>query len=229
MPQDISKDLTPENEAEPDLPRGVDPLDVDKFDAQQRKENEALLELVDAGFVPDKLELSLLYDPRSKYNPKVKVKACAYYMVYGNAAKVSKLINIPAHTIRKWKSEAEWWQPTLQWLRKQKQDELDSMLTTVIHSAVNEIHDRLKGGDYVLHRGQIIRVPVKAKDMAYIAHNIFDKRALLRGDVTSVSGKTVSNLEEIQQQLKKTLEQAKEKDVVATVIPENINNADPDN
>lgn len=198
------------------------PDDIDKLEIQKKKDNEALLELVDAGFIPDKLELSLLYDPRSKYNPKQKVKACAYYMVYSNASQVERMTKIPAHTVRKWKSEAEWWQPTLQWLRKQKQDELDSMLTGVIHSAVDEIKDRLDKGDYVLHRGNLIRVPVKAKDMAYIAHNIFDKRALLRGDVTSVSGKTINNLEEIQRQIKQTIASTKEKDVVATVEKQEI-------
>lgn len=189
-----------------------------------KAQDEKVLELIDAGFVPDELELAILHDPRSTYTPQQKVTGCAYYMVYGNSKEVERRTGIPAHTIRQWKSKADWWIPTLAWLRKQKQDELDSHLTNIIHSGIDEINDRIQNGDTKVVRGELIKVPMTGKDLAYVASIMFDKRALIRGDVTSIQGKTISNLEQIQQTLNKTLQQAKEKDVVAEQ-PAEVSNA----
>ena len=101
------------------------------------------------------------------------------------------------------------------------EDELDVMLTNIIHEASAGIHDRLTLGDtYVAKDGSHKRIPVKAKDLAYISSIMFDKRALMRGDITSNPGAGGNQLEEIQKQLVKTIQAAKEKDVVASVPKE---------
>lgn len=193
---------------------------VDPEEKATNERNEHLLDLVDSGFIPSKLDLAALYDPRSQYSPKEKVKACAYYMIYTNSAEVERKTNIPATTVRKWKSETDWWEPTIQWLKSQKQEELDSMLTSVIHEAVDEIRNRIKSGDTVVVKGELKKVPIKAKDLAYLTSIAFDKRALMRGDLTTISQKTQTNLQQIQEQIKKAIETSKEKNVIATVIKE---------
>ena len=183
--------------------------------SRDKKEDERLLELVDAGHHPDNLEIADLYDPRSKYKPRDKIKAVAYYMVYGSCAEVERKTNIKASTVRRWKFEAPWWQPALAWLRRQKQDELDSELTNVIHESVAEIRDRVQNGEQHLVKGEIVTVPMKGKDLAYISSILFDKRALIRGDITKISSQTVSNLEQIKQELNKHVKSLKEKDVIS--------------
>ena len=182
-----------------------------------KEQDEKVLELIDAGFVPDELELAQLYSPHSQYKPQDKVKACAYYMVYGNSKEVSKRTGLPDYTVRRWKANADWWIPTMAWLKKQRQDELDVMLTNIIHEASEGILDRMKNGDTVLNKhGEKVRIPVKMKDLAYTSSIMFDKRALIRGDITSNPGAGINKLEEIQKQLIKTIQAAKEKDVVAS-------------
>jgi hypothetical protein len=203
------------------LNEGSDVVTHNTTGQYNKEQDEKVLELIDAGFVPDELELAQLYDPRSQYKPQEKVKACAYYMVYGNSKEVSKRTGLPDYTVRRWKANADWWIPTMAWLKKQRQDELDVMLTNIIHEASAGIHDRLTLGDtYVAKDGSHKRIPVKAKDLAYISSIMFDKRALMRGDITSNPGAGGNQLEEIQKQLVKTIQAAKEKDVVASVPKE---------
>ena len=105
---------------------------IDTTGEHNKEQDEKVLELIDTGYVPDELELAQLYDPRSKYKPTEKVRACAYYMVYGNSKEVERKTGIPGNTVRKWKQTAEWWIPTLAWLRKQRQEELDSLFCYLV-------------------------------------------------------------------------------------------------
>lgn len=164
-----------------------------------------------------------------KYTPEQKIQSVMYYLALGgNAKKVERKIGVPASTIRKWKSTAPWWDMVMSKARMIKQDELDAMFTIVIHDVVDEIQDRIRGGDYKYDTktGQTVRVPVSAKDLVIIQSMMFDKRSLLRGDPTSIKKESspADSLKQIENKLLKTIKDAKEQNVVSEQQPEFIEN-----
>ena len=67
-----------------------------------------------------------------------------------------------------------------------KQDELDSKFTSIVHSVLDKVTDRIENGDEKLRsNGDIVKVAIGGKDLSVIASIFYDKRALLRGDPTS--------------------------------------------
>lgn len=106
-------------------------------------------------------------------------------------------------------------------VRKSKQDELDSALTTAIHSAVGEIADRLQHGDWVLTRtGEQVRVPVKARDASVVMNTLYEKRSLIRGDLPSIKDEARKDaLKELELRFTSIARNLQEKDIVAEQSP----------
>ena len=132
-------------------------------------------------------------DINSKYPKETIVKVATTYLIEGSVPKVSKLVNIPNTTIYEWMN-SHWWIDLMKEVRRQKQDELDALLTNTLHMAVDGIIDRLASGEYKVDKdGSISRVPASLRDLSMTTGVIFDKRALIRGDATSMSGKAANN------------------------------------
>jgi hypothetical protein len=89
----------------------------------------------------------LLADHQSKYSLDARLKACYLFAIEGNMAEVQRKTGIPYETLKDWKDQ-EWWPVALAECRKRKQDELDSMLSQVIHDAVGKVADRIAEGDF---------------------------------------------------------------------------------
>lgn len=125
-----------------------------------------------------------------KYTAADKIAAVTALMVTGNTNRASKYTGIPYQTLLKWQ-KTEWWLTLTQQVKKEKNDELDAQLTAVLHEATDAVMDRLKEGDthYDTKQGTTYKMPIKGKDLAIITSALFDKRQLLRGDVTSRSEK----------------------------------------
>ena len=174
--------------------------------------------LVTAKLVPDTIMLEDFYDPCTKHTPDDKILAVTAYMVYGASSIVEKKTGISAHVIRHWKNSTDWWIPTLAYLRKNKQDELDSAISRVIDVGITKLEKRLREGDEKLMKdGTTAKVAVSAKDLAYITSIMVDKRNLMRGDPTSRTEKTITNLAEIQKTLINSVNSAKQEKVVSTI------------
>lgn len=132
------------------------------------------------------LELRDLYAANGTYTPEEKIEAVMAYMVTGTSRKASKICGVPEGTIRWWKSQSLWWDDTMAECRRKKQDELDSMTTNVIHKAVEQIEDRVQHGNKKFTKdGEEYQAPLTAQELSMVVGIIFDKRQLLRGDVTS--------------------------------------------
>lgn len=132
-----------------------------------------------------KFDIALLHEPHSKYTPDEKVEVAAKYIVYGNLKRVGKEVGIPYDTLKSWKKR-EWWPLLVAESRKAKQDELDGSFTGIIHQAATALADRIENGNSILGKdGELHLVPMTGRDLAGVAHLMFDKRALLRGDPTS--------------------------------------------
>ena len=114
-------------------------------------------------------------------------------VVEGSVPQVAKMTGIPQAAIYHWR-KSHWWPDFMKECRKQKQEELDAKMTEVLQEAVDSILDRIAGGEYKLNKdGTIERVPASMRDLAMTTGVFFDKRALIRGDATSNSMRSISN------------------------------------
>lgn len=121
------------------------------------------------------------------YPEEVRVKAATLYAVTGNASAVGELTDVPAATVRAWTRE-EWFKVLLDEIRAENDQLIDVKTTEIVHSALDQIGDRIKNGDHVvLRNGEVIRKPVGAKDLSLVTAINIDKRQLLRGKPTSRS------------------------------------------
>ena len=131
----------------------------------------------------------------SKYTHDEKLNAVMRYVSCGNMKAVSRETGIPYMTIVEWKRSSEWWDDVVQECKKRWQEDLDGNMTGVIHDIMGGIAERIQDGDsvYDSKTGQIVRVPIKGKELATIAGILFDKRAAMRGDPTNITKQTTSS------------------------------------
>jgi hypothetical protein len=156
----------------------LDPLELSSFEE---------IPLIEVDYTEEQLVLDYvdLYHPRSPYTPEQKVSAVMAYLVTGNSKRASKHCGIKDNIIRDWKTRSDWWPEAMRECRKKKQEELDSLYTSLLHQTVGQLADRIQNGDeYLKKDGTKARKLLTARDLAIITGIIYDKRALLRGDPT---------------------------------------------
>lgn len=163
------------------------------------------------------LDLTCLYHPRAVYTPEQKIECASLYMSIGSVKRVSQATGVPEDTIKKWIKNSPWWEEIWTKLRKEKQMELDQLFTNTIHKAVTDLGDRIANGDYKLNMrtGEQFRVPLGAKDLAVTLAIIYDKRALIRGEATSIKQESSTSLQVLEDKFKSFALQLKEKDIVS--------------
>jgi len=152
--------------------------------------------LIEVDYTEEELaiDLSDLYAPQSPYSPEQKIAAAQAYLITGTSVQAQKYCGVKADIIRDWKSKSNWWHTLFETVKKQKNDELEASFTRIMDSSLLQLSDRLDDGDYKVQKdGSILRVPMGGKEIAVILAIMYDKRALLRGDVTSRVEKKESN------------------------------------
>lgn len=166
--------------------------------------------------VLEDFDLSFLDHPCAVYSKELKIQACSIFTSIGSVRKTAESLGLPIPVVDHWKKEAPWWNELTQHFRKEKQQELDALLTNAVHKAVNDLTDRLENGDFKLDlkTGELHRVPVGAKDLAVISAIVYDKRALLRGEATQIRVDSKGTLEALENKFKNFALQLKEKDVI---------------
>ena len=124
--------------------------------------------------------------PRTgKYTPEDRMKAALAFVVTGSLKEVEKLTGIKRATLDVWRHKSDWWPLAVEEARRTKQEELDASFTRIIHKAIEELEDRVRNGDEVILRnGEKERQKVKARELAGVIAQIYEKRALMRGDPT---------------------------------------------
>lgn len=103
-------------------------------------------------------------------------------------------------------------------LRKRAlQLKLEDSLTDTIHIAIDEIRERMDNGDYKRdpRTGEIFRLPVSMKEIASTLAIIYDKRALIRGEATSIKAESKASLQSLKESFEQFALQMKEKEVVS--------------
>ncbi len=167
--------------------------------------------------LPDDVDLSYLDHPSAKYSKETKVKAVGVFFETGSVRKTAEALSLPYNIVDYWKKSSPWFEEIIGQLRKQKQKELDVLLTNTIHKSLIHVNDRLDNGDsvYDARRGEMKQVPMKGKDVAITLSILYDKRALIRGEATSIKQESKATLQSLEDKFKSFALQLKEKDVIA--------------
>lgn len=139
------------------------------------------------------------FDP---WEEDIKQKAVELYALTGNASRVSEVLNVPAGTVRYWKSQ-NWWIDKMRELVADRDMQINTKFTDLIEKAQDTIQERLENGDYVLTKtGDARRVPVSMRDAALVTGIMADKRHTARKELSPT--KSDPNLH---QQLQRIAEQ----------------------
>ena len=131
-------------------------------------------------------DLAALYSSRAKYTAEEKLAAVTAYVMTGSVRGVVRLTGLKQQVISDWKNNSSWWPDAYATVKKEKQEEVDGTLTSIIHAAAGGVMDSILHGDEVIDKnGDLVRRQMSGKDKAWVMGITFDKRALLRGDPTS--------------------------------------------
>lgn len=123
----------------------------------------------------------------NKYTVEDKVEICTLWIMGETSRSLEKKLGVPSPTIRYW-MQRPWWAELKAHIRKAKNEELDAKLSKVIHTAVNELQDRVENGNIKMDpkTGELRRIPLSSSELAKDGLGIpYDKRALTRGDPTN--------------------------------------------
>ena len=142
----------------------------------------------------NKWDMSELYSSRSCYTAQQKLQAVTAYVMTGTVRGSARITGLTPQLISEWKNKSSWWPDAYAAVKVQKQEEMDGIMTSIIHFAGEEVVDRLLNGDEVITKdGDLIRKKMSGKDTAWTLAIVSDKRALLRGDPTSRTEKIDQN------------------------------------
>ena len=82
----------------------------------------------------------------------------------------------------------EWWQLALEQIRVENRSRLNAELTEILFKSLEQARERLDNGDItVLKDGEIVRHPIKARDLTLMAAIMFDKRQILNNSPTTIT------------------------------------------
>jgi len=118
---------------------------------------------------------------RGVYDAEDRDNAVSLYLQTGSMYQVHQLTGIPKTTLHQWK-HSDWWPEVVRAFREEKNAVQEANMTVVLDKTLHKINERLDQGDPVLTKeGDIVHVPLKTRDLAYVAQVLFDRRQLLRG------------------------------------------------
>lgn len=168
----------------------------------------------------NKYDLTALYSAGAKYTADEKLAAVLAYVMTGSIRGVVRLTGLKQQVVSDWKNNSIWWTDAYMSIKKEKQDEIDGSLTTIIHAASGEIIDRIINGDeFADKNGDLRRKKMSGKELAWVMGISYDKRALLRGDPTSRTEKIDYNkqLEDLRKEFGNMAAEHLEKTVIRTI------------
>ena len=126
---------------------------------------------------------------RGKYHPEQKVGIVTSWVTGASLKEAARHFDVPFATVRDWKYQSAWWMDTVDKVRKDHNEDLDTYMTGVMDKATKAVVDRIEYGDYKYDTktGDTVRVPMAGRDLAVVTAIYTEKRALLRGEATSIS------------------------------------------
>jgi hypothetical protein len=114
---------------------------------------------------------------------KVRKKVVRTWLQTGNLEVTAKLCKIPYDTVHNWRYRQQWWKD----LVDQFQDEADvamaGRIKKLLGKSVEQLEDRIENGDSILDSktGDVIKVPLKARDLTNTVKVLSDREDILIG------------------------------------------------
>jgi hypothetical protein len=124
------------------------------------------------------------------WSEKKRIEVATAHAMGLKAPMIEVATGVPAQTVRHWRLQ-DWFKDLVEELRREDDHSTDAKLTGIVNKALDTVVDRLENGDFMFDpkSSAFVRKPLLAKDVTKIADTMFDKRNLLRGKPTSISGK----------------------------------------
>lgn len=132
------------------------------------------------------------------YSQTEREAAVAAYVCKGTFTGAERITGIPAATLRAWKHrDPAWWEEVTERIRRDYAAEHEAIIRDTMFVSLEQLNDRVQNGDPVLDKeGNLIRVPVKARDLVIAAGTMFDKLRVILGQPTSYSAKADATAED---------------------------------
>lgn len=124
------------------------------------------------------------------YPEKKRIEVATAHAMGLSSTMIAAATGVKAQTIRVWRMQ-EWFKDLVEEIRREDDNTVDAKLTNLVSKSLDVITDRLERGDFMYDQktGAFVRKPLNAQVVNKIADTMFDKRNLLRGKPTSISGK----------------------------------------
>ena len=108
------------------------------------------------------------------------------------------MCGIKEHTAKAWR-RTDWWGRIESAARMVASQTADRKLSKVLDKSLSKLTERLDKGDPYTAQGQVKFKPVAARDLAIILGVVYDKRALIRGEATTLTGEAKTEEERLQE------------------------------
>ena len=124
----------------------------------------------------------------TKYTRTDRYKAAAALVATGNSMAASRESHIPASTIRHWSHNDDDFQLMCQEIRTEFGEKIKYKLAEIIDESADQSLDRIRNGDVIrdTKTGELVRVPIKGRDLAIIGAVAFDKLRLAENQPTNI-------------------------------------------
>jgi len=131
---------------------------------------------------------------RGEYSADDRDHAVNLYLQTGSIYQVQKLTGIPKTTLQQWR-HSEWWGEVVRQIRDDSNAVQEAQMSKTLDTTLSKLNERLEQGDPVWSKDHGIEyVPLKSRDLAYVAQVLFDRRQLLRGGNVAVEKNTERDL-----------------------------------
>ncbi len=124
----------------------------------------------------------------TKHTRADRYKAAAALVATGNSKAASRESGIPASTIRHWSQNDDDFLLMCQEIKTEFGEKIKYKFAEIINESADQTLDRLQNGDVIRDSktGELVRVPVKAKELAIIGAVAFDKLRLAENQPTNI-------------------------------------------
>ncbi len=124
----------------------------------------------------------------TKHTRTDRYKAAAALVATGNSKAASRESGIPASTIRHWSQNDDDFQMMCQEVRTEFGEKIKFKLAEIIDESADQTLDRIRNGDVIrdTKTGELVRVPIKGRDLAIIGAVAFDKLRLAENQPTNI-------------------------------------------
>lgn len=123
-----------------------------------------------------------------------------FFLLYVSGTPIreaARLAGIKEDAAKAWRRRP-WWSRVEAAARMVASQVADRKLSKVLDLAVKNIEERIVDGDPYTAQGEVRFKPVSAKDLAIILGVVYDKRALIRGEATTLTGEAKTEEERLQ-------------------------------